>query len=201
MLIPSGCTTIEAGAFNNSSIKTVTIPASVTEIGSQGAFTPDVIYGYTGSTAETYSADNDFVFYPLDEDRASGSDEEEVDINVGSGRRVDDTDSSGSSEGSSQTGSSGGGNTSGSGSSSGSGASQGSSGSGSQTGSSSGSTGSTRTTGNSGAYASKTGTTHSYDSTPKTADTSHIAMAVVALLLVAGCIFLTLGFRRSEEDE
>ena len=194
--IPSGCTSIEGGAFNNSSLKTVTIPSSVTEIGSQGAFAPDVIYGYTGSTAETYAADNDFVFYPLDEDRTSGSDEEEVDINVGSGRRVDDDNggSSGSNGSSGSKGSSGSNGSSGNNSgSSGSSNSGGNSGSGGSSGSGN--------SGSSGAYASTTGSNHSYDATPKTADTSQIAMAAVALLLVCGCIFLVMGFRKTEEDE
>ena len=186
--IPSGCTGIESGAFNNSALKTVTIPASVEEIGSQGTFSPDVIYGYTESQAETYCADNGFVFYPLDGENATGSDEEEVDINVGSGRHMDDDDA-GSTAGSSSSGSSG----SGSSGSSGSGSS-GSSGS-KPSGSSIGSSG-----GNSGAYASKTGNNHNYDATPKTADASQVALALVALLLVAGCIFLTMGFRKTEDE-
>ncbi len=60
--IPTSVTTIEVDAFTGSGIKAVTIPASVTSIGSQSSWTPDVIRGYTGSQAEKFADENGFVF-------------------------------------------------------------------------------------------------------------------------------------------
>ena len=62
--IPNGATTIESGAFSNSGVKTITIPASVTSIGSQ-SWSPDLIYGYANSEAESYAESNNYVFYLL----------------------------------------------------------------------------------------------------------------------------------------
>ena len=49
------------------SLKSITIPASVTEIGEKiaKAYTIVAIYGYTGSTAESYAKENGYYFFPL----------------------------------------------------------------------------------------------------------------------------------------
>lgn len=60
--IPNSVTTIEADAFTGSGIGTVTIPKSVTTIGSQSSWTPDVIYGYTGSEAERFANEYGYIF-------------------------------------------------------------------------------------------------------------------------------------------
>lgn len=64
--LPSGATGIENDALTGSGITTITIPASVTSIGTQRNWTPEVIYGYTKSAADSYASDNEYVFYPLD---------------------------------------------------------------------------------------------------------------------------------------
>ena len=60
--IPSSVTTIEVDAFTGSGIKAVTIPPTTTSIGSQSAWTPDVIRGYTGSQAERFADENGYIF-------------------------------------------------------------------------------------------------------------------------------------------
>lgn len=49
------------------SLNSITIPASVTEIGEKiaKAYTIVAIYGYTGSTAESYAKENGYYFFPL----------------------------------------------------------------------------------------------------------------------------------------
>ena len=49
------------------SLNSITIPASVTEIGEKiaKAYTTVSIYGYTGSTAESYAEENGYYFFPL----------------------------------------------------------------------------------------------------------------------------------------
>lgn len=60
--LPNGVTTIEANAFSNSAVDTITIPATVTSIASQGSWTPSTIYGAAGSAAEQYAKNNGIVF-------------------------------------------------------------------------------------------------------------------------------------------
>ena len=60
--LPNGVTTIEANAFSGSSVDTITIPATVTSIASQGSWTPSTIYGAAGSAAEQYAKNNGIVF-------------------------------------------------------------------------------------------------------------------------------------------
>lgn len=62
LTVPSNVTTIEEGAFSNSGVKTITIPASVTSIGAQSGWAPSTIYGYADSAAETYAKNNSIPF-------------------------------------------------------------------------------------------------------------------------------------------
>lgn len=63
-LAPS-CVEIAANAFKNCNMAEVTIPASVTKIGEQSDWNPTVIYGYTGSAAETYAMNHGIHFEAL----------------------------------------------------------------------------------------------------------------------------------------
>lgn len=60
--LPNGVTTIEANAFSDSAVDTITIPATVTSIASQGSWKPSTIYGAAGSAAEQYAKNNGIVF-------------------------------------------------------------------------------------------------------------------------------------------
>ena len=72
-LAPS-CVEIAANAFKNCNMAEVTIPASVTKIGEQPDWVPTVIYGYTGSAAETYAMNHGIHFEALDSgDGSSGT--------------------------------------------------------------------------------------------------------------------------------
>ena len=64
--IPSSVTTIEADAFSGSGIGTVKIPKTVTSIGTQSSWTPDVIYGSSGSAAEQFANENGYIFEATD---------------------------------------------------------------------------------------------------------------------------------------
>lgn len=61
--LPRGVVRIESGAFSGSGITAITIPSSVTEIGGQGDWRPDGIYGEADSYAEKYAMDNNIPFY------------------------------------------------------------------------------------------------------------------------------------------
>lgn len=63
--VPEAASAIETNAFSGSAIKSVTIPTGVTSIGSQSGWAPNVVYGYTGSTAETWAKQNNYVFESL----------------------------------------------------------------------------------------------------------------------------------------
>ena len=66
--IPYGVTTIGNYAFSVcDSLNSITIPASVTEIGKSLAhsYSGVSIFGYTGSTAESYAKENNYAFYSL----------------------------------------------------------------------------------------------------------------------------------------
>jgi len=76
VVIPSGVTTIEASAFLGcDSLKTIVIPASVNEIGPDSYSIGQIpgltlrenliVYGDTGSYAETYCAENNISFLPM----------------------------------------------------------------------------------------------------------------------------------------
>lgn len=66
VVIESGMRSIESNAFLNfRDLKKVTIPASVTEIGSDAFYPGTVIYGYSGTAAEKYAEENRFKFVAL----------------------------------------------------------------------------------------------------------------------------------------
>lgn len=72
-VIPNAAGSIETNAFSGSAIKAVTIPAGVTSIGSQSAWTPNVVYGYKGSAAETWARQSNYVFESLDGNSDTGN--------------------------------------------------------------------------------------------------------------------------------
>lgn len=76
--LPSGVTSIESNAFSGSGIVTLTVPASVTSIGSQSGWTPTTIEGYADTYAETYAKDNGISFVVIGESGNAG--EEPTDL-------------------------------------------------------------------------------------------------------------------------
>lgn len=74
--LPSGVTTIEGDAFTGSSISKITVPASVTSFGSQSGWTPDAIYGYADTAAESYAKNNHIPFYVVGNDGATGGEDD-----------------------------------------------------------------------------------------------------------------------------
>lgn len=70
--IPSGATTIENNVFSNSGVQTVTIPASVTAIGTQASWTPAMIYTYSGSEGEAFAVANNYTYELLDSPSDAG---------------------------------------------------------------------------------------------------------------------------------
>ncbi len=96
--LSSSCTTISADALKNCSyIDSVTIPATVTSIGSQSSWTPSVIYGYSGSAAETYAASNGITFEVLDAEDSDDSEDSSSDDTDDSSTNDDSDDSDDSS--------------------------------------------------------------------------------------------------------
>ncbi len=88
-VVPDAAGSVESNAFSGSAIKSVTIPRGVTSIGSQSGWTPNVVYGYSGSTAEAWANQNNYVFESLNETSGGGdpavSDEHIEDPEGGSG--------------------------------------------------------------------------------------------------------------------
>ena len=73
--LSSSCTTISADALKNCNyVSTLTIPATVTSIGSQSNWNPSVIYGYSDSAAETYAAQNGITFEVIGTDDPGNDD-------------------------------------------------------------------------------------------------------------------------------
>lgn len=64
-VVPEETNSVESNAFSGSAIKSVTIPRGVTSIGSQSGWAPNVVYGYTGTTAEAWANQNNYVFESL----------------------------------------------------------------------------------------------------------------------------------------
>lgn len=75
--IPKATNTIASEAFSSSGIRSVTIPSEVNSIGSMSNWTPDIVYGYSSSVAETWANDNGYVFQPLDSSDVPKDDETE----------------------------------------------------------------------------------------------------------------------------
>lgn len=204
LTVPSGATSIEGGAFNNSAINTITIPKSVTSIGNQ-SWSPDIIYGYSNSAAEDYAAANGYVFYPLDGESSGDADDDTTEIQTGNANYEDDEENEDltidtGSGGDSSGGSSSGGNSSG-GSSSGGSSSGGNSSGGSSSGgnSSAGSSSGGKTGGSSsGAYASTTSNVHEVDNTPKTGDGFDPKFMICIAFILVGCGCFFLAKRRTE---
>lgn len=193
LTVPNGATTIESGAFSNSGIKTVTIPSSVTSIGSQ-SWSPDVIYGYSNSEAESYAESNGYVFYSLDGNGGGDPGDESQEVQTGNANYEDlEGDDDGDDENQNIIVDDG---------SSGSGGSSGGSGSGGSSSNSSGNSsnvsGSKKSSsGSSGAYATKTSNVHQADTTPKTGDGFDPKLLVCVALILVGCAFFFLGKRKS----
>ncbi|MQN01930.1 MAG: leucine-rich repeat domain-containing protein [Lachnospiraceae bacterium] len=72
--VPGTADSIEAGAFTNSAVNSITIPKSVVQIGSQGNWKPNELYGYQNSEAATYASNNGITFIALDPGTNSSSD-------------------------------------------------------------------------------------------------------------------------------
>ena len=73
--LPNGVTTIENNAFTGSSVAKITVPSSVTTFGSQSGWTPDAIYGYADTAAETYAKNNSIPFYVVGSDGSAGDED------------------------------------------------------------------------------------------------------------------------------
>ena len=65
--LPGSVTSIAADAFTGSNVQSVRIPKSVTSIGTQSNWTPDVVYGYVGSEAEAWADENNYIFEAIGE--------------------------------------------------------------------------------------------------------------------------------------
>ncbi len=72
-VVPDATNSVESNAFSGSAIKSVTIPSGVTSIGSQSGWTPNVVYGYSGTTAEAWANQNNYVFESLNGTSGGGN--------------------------------------------------------------------------------------------------------------------------------
>ena len=88
-VIPDAANVIEANAFSGSAIRAVTIPASVTSIGAQAGWVPTVVYGYSGTTAESWANENNYIFESID-DPSGGVEEETEEIEDPDPNDIDD---------------------------------------------------------------------------------------------------------------
>lgn len=161
LTLSSNCQTIQAGALSNSSISNPTIPATVTSIGEQSNWSPDVITGYSGSAAETYAVNHNIDFVAIDAAEDPDPDPTPTDPddnnnnNNNNNNNDNNNDNNGDNNGDNNNGDSGNNGNSGTGNS----------GSGTTGGGNSASGG-----GRSGSTNGSTGSTHAKDSTPQTAD-------------------------------
>ena len=72
-VVPDATNSVESNAFSGSAIKSVTIPSGVTSIGSQSGWAPNVVYGYSGTTAEAWANQNNYVFESLNGTSGGGN--------------------------------------------------------------------------------------------------------------------------------
>jgi hypothetical protein len=194
LTLPSSVTTIEGGAFSGSGIKNITIPKSVTSIGSQ-SWSPDIIYGYSGSQAETYAENGGYVFYALDGNSSGDSDDESTEVKTGNALYLDSDDDSDDITVGSESGSSG--TTSKKSTSGSSKSSSSSSSSGSTASTVSTKKSSTTTSNSSGAYASTTSNVHTEDNTPQTGDGFDVRLLLCMALALAGAACFIVGKRKA----
>ena len=173
-----------------SSLTSITIPNGVTSIGSQ-SWSPDIIYGYTGSEAENYAASNGYVFYALDGESSGDADDDTTESQTGNGNITDDEEENENLMIDTDDNSSGGSSSSGGSTSSG--------GSSSSSSSSSGSSGN-KSSSSSGAYASTTSNVHEVDNTPKTGDGFDPKFMVCIALVLVGCGCFLLAKRKTEQE-
>ena len=92
MKLPDSVTSIAADAFTGSNIQAVTIPKGVTSIGVQSNWTPDIVYGYTGSQAETWADENNYIFEALDQKQPTEDPGEDPSDNTETENPRDDTE-------------------------------------------------------------------------------------------------------------
>lgn len=104
--IPASVGTIDSAAFSGSSVHSITIPATVTNIGTQSGWTPAIVYGYSGSVAESWAEENKYVFESLDGE--SNNDDDNQNNNGGEGDGENDGDEGNSGGGNADGGNSGG---------------------------------------------------------------------------------------------
>ena len=90
--LPDSVTSIAADAFTGSNIQAVTIPKGVTSIGVQSNWTPDIVYGYTGSQAETWADENNYIFEALDQKQPTEDPGEDPSDNTETENPRDDTE-------------------------------------------------------------------------------------------------------------
>lgn len=218
LTLPSGLTTIESGAFSGSGIKSVTIPRGVTSIGGQSGWSPDIIYGYRGTAAESFASAGGYTFSSLGGSSSSSSSKQETEANtsgVGSteldlGDQNDSDSNSGSADVDLGDGSANA--NAGQQPSSGGAAPSGNSGSTGNAGNTSRPAGSTysatsgtsaqkpaaQSTSYSGAYSGTTSNSHTLDQTPQTADgTIDPFLFLIFGLIFIGSGLVIVGKRRS----
>jgi hypothetical protein len=202
--IPSGTVQIAAGALQGSTaLSSVTIPASVTSIGSQGSWKPQTIYGAANSAAETYAMDNDIAFIVNGASVADTGDDENSGGDEGIAPQGDGNtagDYIGGDDGSGDVAGDGSGDNSGSGSTAGLSANNNGStaGSGNGSGSAAGTAAATGAAGGSTAAGTSGGTsaaaaTHTLDDTPTTADGVDPRYFLCMAIFAAGVGAMTLS--------
>lgn len=91
--LPNSADSIEAGAFTNSAVNSITIPKSVVSIGSQGSWKPGELYGYQKSAASQFASANGITFIALDPGSGSTSNSDTGSSSTGGITNNDDPDS------------------------------------------------------------------------------------------------------------
>ncbi|MCI6649173.1 MAG: leucine-rich repeat domain-containing protein, partial [Lachnospiraceae bacterium] len=203
--LPNSADSIEAGAFANSAVNSITIPKSVVSIGSQGSWKPGELYGYQKSAASKFASANGITFIALDPGSGSTSssdtgssttsgitnnddpdspDDDDDNSNNDDPDEPDNNNSNSNSSKNNNSSSKNGGNSSNS----------------SKNGGSSASGGASRGSNGSGGSSTAGGAGRSYngkDATPKTADTNiDPRYAMCGVLLLLGIFIMVSGNKR-----